>query len=56
MNIPLKNDWGQVLEQEFQKDYYKHLRKFLKTEYDSNTVYPDMYDIFNALHFTDFKR
>ncbi|MFD1449795.1 uracil-DNA glycosylase [Oceanobacillus sojae] len=56
MNIPLKNDWEQVLKQEFQKDYYKHLREFLKKEYSSHTIYPDMYDIFNALHFTDFQK
>ncbi|GIO21739.1 uracil-DNA glycosylase [Oceanobacillus sp. J11TS1] len=55
MNIPLKNDWGQVLEQEFQKDYYKQLRQFLKAEYASHTIYPDMNDIFNALHFTPFQ-
>ena len=50
----LKNDWAPLLEGEFNKPYYQHLRKFLAQEYQSRTVYPDMYDIYNALHFTSF--
>jgi len=34
--------------------YYKQLRQFLKQEYNSYTVYPDMNDIFNALKYTSF--
>ncbi len=48
----LHNDWSEHLEEEFQKDYYLQLRKFLIDEYRSAKVYPDMYDIFNALHYT----
>jgi len=51
----LKNDWKDLLEDEFKKDYYLNLRKFLINEYKTKTIYPDMYDIFNALHFTDYK-
>src|SRR5699024_3278425 len=51
----LTNDWAPVMEKEFQKDYYFQLRTFLKQEYGSTTVYPDMYDIFNALHYTDYQ-
>ena len=43
------NDWDELLEGEFEKEYYLNLRKFLKEEYQSRVVYPDMYDIFNAL-------
>ncbi|OEF97402.1 uracil-DNA glycosylase [Desulfuribacillus alkaliarsenatis] len=50
----LKNDWATLLNEEFTKDYYINLRKFLKDEYQKYTVYPDMYDIFNALHYTDY--
>lgn len=49
------NDWQELLEDEFNKDYYKKLRYFLKKEYDSFTIYPDMYDIFNALHYTSYE-
>ncbi|TFJ92529.1 uracil-DNA glycosylase [Lentibacillus salicampi] len=51
----LTNDWLPVIEKEFQKDYYLQLRTFLKQEYGSVTVYPGMYDIFNALHYTDYE-
>lgn len=54
MNNPLSNDWSQLLEDEFSKDYYLRLREFLKEEYQENTVYPPMHDIFNALHYTSF--
>lgn len=54
MNI-LHNDWKDYLDQEFSKDYYIQLREFLKTEYQTKTVYPPMHDIFNALHYTAFK-
>ncbi len=47
-----KNDWADYLDDELQKDYYKRLREFLKQEYATRTIYPDMYDIFNALHYT----
>ncbi|NCU16731.1 uracil-DNA glycosylase [Pallidibacillus pasinlerensis] len=50
----LKNDWAKVLQEEFTKPYYMQLREFLKYEYSNFTVYPDMYDIFNALHYTSF--
>lgn len=52
----LKNDWADHLEQEFSKEYYLRLRKFLIEEYRTRTIYPDMYDIFNALHYTPFSR
>lgn len=55
MAINIKNDWMELLKDEFEKDYYKHLRTFLIHEYASNTVYPDKYDIFNALNFTSYK-
>ncbi len=51
----LKNDWKNYLEEEFSKDYYRRIRRFLIQEYRSKTIYPDMYDIFNALHFTPYK-
>lgn len=50
----LKNRWQDLLQEEFDKDYYKALRQFLKEEYGHRTVYPDMFDIYNALHFTDY--
>lgn len=51
----LKNDWQDLLEEEFNKEYYLKLRSFLANEYKTRTVYPGMYDIFNALHYTQYK-
>ena len=51
----LKNDWAALLEDQFQQDYFVRLREFLKNEYATNVVYPDKYDIFNALHYTPFE-
>lgn len=51
----LKNDWNNLLEDEFKKKYYLKLRQFLINEYRTRTIYPNMYDIFNALHYTSYK-
>lgn len=51
----LKNDWAPILENEFGKPYYQQLRKILWKEYETQTIYPDKYDIFNALHFTSYE-
>lgn len=47
--VKLDNDWDQLLEGEFDKDYYRKLRQFLKREYATRTIYPDQYSIFEAL-------
>lgn len=52
--VNIGNDWDSILADEWEKSYYKKLREFLKKEYSSYTVYPDMYDIFNALKYTSF--
>ena len=49
-----KNDWANFLDAELEKDYYKELRQFLINEYRTRKIFPDMYDIFNALHFTSY--
>lgn len=55
MSQILKNDWDNLLRDEFSKPYYIKIRKFLIHEYRNKTIYPNMYDIFNALHFTPYK-
>ena len=55
MSEILKNDWKNYLNTEFEKDYYLKLREFLKNEYNSKVIYPNMYDLFNALHFTSYE-
>ena len=51
----LNNQWDDLLKDELQKPYYQKLRAILAREYQTHTVYPDMYDIFNALRATDYK-
>ena len=53
--VHIGNSWDDVLKGEFAKDYYLKLREFLKQEYGSRTIYPNMYDIFNALKFTPYE-
>lgn len=55
MAIEFKNDWQDLLKDEFQKDYYKEIRKKLVYEYKHYKIYPDMFDIFNALHYTSYE-
>ncbi|MBQ8410814.1 MAG: uracil-DNA glycosylase, partial [Ruminiclostridium sp.] len=50
----LGNEWDELLKGEFEKPYYLQLRQFLKSEYSTYTIYPDMYDIFNALKLTPY--
>lgn len=53
--VNIGNDWDEILKDEFDKEYYLRLREFLKSEYRSHIVHPDMYDIFNALKWTSYK-
>lgn len=55
--VNLKNGWQELLADEFEKDYYRNLRQYLKTEYlmpHPYRVFPPMEDIFNALRYTDY--
>jgi uracil-DNA glycosylase len=52
--VKIGNDWDQILAGEFEKEYYLKLREFLKQEYTSYAIYPEMFDIFNALKATPY--
>lgn len=54
--VNLQNSWDDVLRGEFEKEYYKNLRARLAAEYRTYTVYPNMYDIFNALKYTPYEK
>ena len=53
--VNIGNDWDALLKDEFCEEYYLSLREFLKNEYKTQTVYPSMYDIFNAMKYTSRK-
>lgn len=52
--VTIGNEWDNLLKDEFQKEYYRKLRAVLANEYKTQTIYPDMYDIFNALKYTSY--
>ena len=49
------NSWDDILKEEMQKSYFKHIKEFIKEERLSKTVYPPASDLFNAFKLTDFK-
>ena len=53
--VQFNNSWDVLLKDEFKKPYYLNLRKFLVEEYKTQTIYPHMNNIFNALKYTDYK-
>ncbi len=52
--VNIGNDWDGLLQAEFSKDYYLKLREFLKEEYGTKKIYPEMQNIFQALKTTAF--
>lgn len=52
--VNIGNEWDDILKGEFDKEYYLRLREFLKYEYGHYHIYPNMYDIFNALKYTSY--
>ena len=53
--VSIGNSWDALIKDEIEKDYYLRLRKFLIEEYHNYTIYPGMYDIFNALKYTSYE-
>ena len=52
--VKFNNDWDQVLQGEFTKDYYRNLREFLEEEYKAYTILPPQEEVFNAFKTTSF--
>lgn len=52
--VTIGNDWDNMLSELFNSELYKNIREFLKKEYSTYTVYPSMYDIFNAFKYTPY--
>ena len=53
--VNIGNSWDNLLSDEFSKEYYLNLRKTLANEYKTQTIYPAMENIFNALRYTAFE-
>lgn len=52
--VEFHNEWDELLKDEFKKDYYLQLRQILIREYNTQRIFPGMYDIFNALKLTSY--
>ena len=53
--VHIGNDWDSILHDDFASESYQKLRQFLIQEYRTKRIYPDMYDIFNALKYTPYE-
>ncbi|AZP93388.1 uracil-DNA glycosylase [Enterococcus mundtii] len=51
----IHNSWQELLADEFEKDYYQQLRIFLKNEYATQKIHPDMYHVYEALELTPYE-
>ena len=49
---PLGGGWDELLSPLFSDERYQKIREFLKAEYSTRVIYPDMYDLFNCFRFT----
>ena len=50
----INNDWKEILEEEFKKEYFLKLKEILEEEYKNYTVYPPKKDILNAFLLTPY--
>lgn len=55
MKTIIHNDWQEVLQAEFASESYRKLHNFLKEEYRTQKIHPDMYHIFTAFELTPFQ-
>ncbi len=56
-NVDIEPSWKEVLQDEFQKNYFQKLRQFIKTEKKKGkTIYPPGSLIFNAFNKTPFHK
>jgi uracil-DNA glycosylase len=54
MNVKIEESWQLVLNEEFEKPYFKALIEFVKQEYSTHTIYPPGPFIFNAFNECSF--
>lgn len=58
MSIKIHDSWKNVLQNEFEKEYFDALIAFVKEEYQSHTCYPpgnQIFAAFDTCHFEDVK-
>ena len=56
MKVKIEGSWSAVLSEEFEKPYFKGLTDFVRSEYQSTTIYPEGKNIFNAFNHCPFQQ
>ena len=56
MEVKIENSWKTALDKEFNEDYFKNLREFVRSEYRKSVVYPPAKFIFRAFDLTPFDK
>ena len=54
--IQIRRSWHDLMQEEFQKPYFKNLQAFLANEYANYTIYPSEDKIFTALNLLPFDK
>src|SRR5690606_16174493 len=54
MDVKIESSWKEVLKDEFEKPYFKNLVEFVKSEYETQKIYPPGKQIFSAFDHTPF--
>jgi len=54
MQLTIAESWKHILEEEFEKSYFKELSDFVDEEYENNTCFPAFKDVFAAFDFCAF--
>ena len=54
MDVKIEESWKQVLQSEFDKEYFKKLTDFVRNEYKTTKVFPPASKIFNAFDLCSF--
>ena len=49
------NEWDNILEEEYHKDYFKKIVNFINKEYKIKSIFPPKNQILRALNLTDYK-
>ena len=55
MNVKIEESWKNILQAEFEKEYFSSLQQFVKSEYENYACFPQGKDIFAAFNFCSFE-
>jgi uracil-DNA glycosylase len=56
VNVAIEPSWQEVLQSEFDKEYFVKLAQFVRQEYSRGTCYPPGKEIFNAFNLCPFNK